>query len=473
MKPIKSALICLAVLLVVLCVACSSKNETKTPGLEEAVGTAVDAYLYGYPLVTFDIARMQQTNVAVPDAEHAPMGQMIRMRSYPAVDNHCCAAPNADTLYTEAWLDVSNEPSILSVPDMGNRYYIIPMLDGYSEVFSVASPATTGYKAQTYAITGPGWTGTLPPGMTEVKSATGMVWVLGRIYCTGTPEDYKAVHALQDKVTVVPLSAYGKPYSPPAGQVDPSFDMKTAVRKQVEALDVDAYFTRLAQLMKTNPPTEADAPLVARMARIGLMPGQDYDPRKLGAFDREAIKVVPKLALLKMAKLLKEQKTTNGWLYFTSGVGNWGTDYPLRAMANMLGPGWNRPQDAIYPLSQKDATDDGYNGSDHKYVIHFDKGQFPPVKAFWSLTLYDPDFFFVPNSINRYELSQRNKFVPNADGSVDMYLQAESPGKAKEANWLPAPKGKFSLVMRMYWPRATAPSIVDGTWTPPAPKHAD
>jgi hypothetical protein len=472
MKFIKGAALCLALLVVTLFVACSSSKETKTLGLEEAVGTAIDAYLYGYPLITFDIARQQQTNVAVPDAEHAPMGQMIRMRTYPAVDNHCCAAPNADTLYTEAWLDVSKEPLVLSIPDMGNRYYIIPMLDGYSEVFSVASPATTGYKAQTYAITGPGWTGTLPPGVTQVKSATGMVWVLGRIYCTGTPEDYTAVHALQDKFSIVPLSSYGKPYTPPPRQVDSNFDMKTAVRKQVDALDIDAYFTRLAQLMKTNPPTAADATLVARMASIGLIPGQDYDPSKLGAFDREAIKAVPKLALVKMVKLLKEQKTTNGWLHFTSDVGNWGTDYPLRAMGNMLGPGWNRPQDAVYPLSQKDANGDDYNGADHKYVIHFEKGPFPPVKAFWSITLYDPDFFFVPNSINRYELSQRNKFITNKDGSVDMYLQAESPGKGKEANWLPAPKGKFVLVMRLYWPTSTPPSILDGSWTPPAATRA-
>jgi hypothetical protein len=472
MKFIKGAALCLALLVVTLFVACSSSKETKTLGLEEAVGTAIDAYLYGYPLITFDIARQQQTNVAVPDAEHAPMGQMIRMRTYPAVDNHCCAAPNADTLYTEAWLDVSKEPSVLSIPDMGNRYYIIPILDGYSEVFSVASPATTGYKAQTYAITGPGWTGRLPPGVTQVKSATGMVWVLGRIYCTGTPEDYTAVHALQDKFSIVPLGSYGKPYTPPPGQVDSNFDMKTAVRKQVDALDIDAYFTRLAELMKTNPPTAADAPLVARMASIGLIPGQDYDPSKLGVFDREAIKAVPKLALVKMVKLLKEQETTNGWLYFTSGVGNWGTDYPLRAMGNMLGPGWNRPQDAVYPLSQKDAKGDDYNGADHKYKIHFEKGQFPPVKAFWSITLYDPDFFFVPNSINRYELSQRNKFITNKDASVDMYLQAESPGKGKEANWLPAPKGKFVLVMRLYWPTSTPPSILDGSWTPPAATRA-
>jgi hypothetical protein len=454
----------------VLFVACSSNKEAKAPGLEEAVSAAVDAYLYGYPLITFDIARMQQTNVAAPDAEHAPMGQMIRMRTYPAVDNHCCAAPNADALYTEAWLDVSKEPWVLGIPDMGSRYYIVPMLDGYSEVFSIASPPTTGSKAQAYAITGPDWTGTLPPDVTQVKSATGLVWILGRVYCTGTPEDYKAVHALQDKFTLAPLSSYGKPFTPPPGTVDPNFDMKTAVRKQVDGLDIDAYFTRLAQLMKTNPPTAGDAPLVARMAKIGLVPGQDYDPSKLSGFDKEAIRAVPKLALLKMVKLLKEQKTTSGWLLFTAGVGNWGTDYLLRAMANMLGPGWNRPQDAMYPLSQKDANGDDYDGSDHQYVIHFEKGQFPPVKAFWSLTLYDPDFFFVPNSINRYELSQRNKFVTNSDGSVDMYLQAESPGKAKEANWLPAPKGKFSLVMRLYWPTSTPPSILDGSWTPPGAK---
>ena len=125
-------------------------------------------------------------------------------------------------------------------------------------------------------------------------------------------------------------------------------------------------------------------------------------------------------------------------------------------MANLLGPGWNRPQDAVYPLSQKDADGDEYDGAKHSYVMRFEKGQLPPVDAFWSLTMYDTDFFFVPNAINRYDLRQRDKFVTNADGSVDMYIQAESPGKDKEANWLPAPKGKFVLVMRMYAPTADA-----------------
>ena len=232
-------------------------DEAASPGVMEAIGIAVDAYIYGYPLVTFDMVRRQQTNVARPDAEHAPMGQVIKMRTYPAVDNHCCAAPNADTLYTEVWLDVSEEPWVFSIPDMGERYYIMPMLDGWSEVVEVASSRTNGGKPQTYAITGPGWSGTLPQGVTQVKSPTGMVWILGRIYSTGTPEDYKAVHALQDKFSVVPLSAYGKPYTPPPGVVDPSVDMKTAVRKQVNGLDIDAYF---------EPPrgTDEDQPADAR-----------------------------------------------------------------------------------------------------------------------------------------------------------------------------------------------------------------
>jgi len=435
------------------------------------VRTAVDAYIYGYPLVTFDMARRQQTNVAVPDGEHAPVGQLIKMRTYPAVDNHCCAAPNADTLYTIAWLDVGSEPWILGIPEIADRYYILPFLDGFSEVFHVVSSSTGGGRAQQVAVTGPGWKGTLPEGVTRVESPTAMVWMLGRIYCTGTREDYAAVHALQDRFTLVPLSAWGKPWTPPRGAVDPEFDMQTGVRKQVNALGIHTYFDALATLLKTNPPSAQDAEMVAGMARIGLVPGKEFDGSALGSVDRKAIEAVPKLALLKMGLHLKEQKKTDGWLYFTSGVGNFGTDYLTRGMANLVGPGWNRPQDAIYPLSQADADGKDYDGAKHRYVMRFARGSLPPVDGFWSLTLYDGDFFFVPNSIDRYAVSQRDPFVTNPDGSVDLYIQADSPGKEKEANWLPAPRGKFQLVMRMYGPRKTPPTIVDGSWTPPPVKR--
>jgi hypothetical protein len=248
--------------------------------------------------------------------------------------------------------------------------------------------------------------------------------------------------------------------------------MKTSVRKLVNGLEAFDYFKILAQLIKTNPPTAADAPMASQMARIGLVPGQDFDPGKLGAIDRELIKTVPKLALVEMGVHLKRQKTTNGWLYFTSGVGNFGTDYLVRGMANLLGPGWNRPQDAVHPLSQKDAGGDAYDGAKYKYVIHFEKGQLPPADAFWSITMYDEDFFFVPNKINRYDLARRDRLAVAPDGSVEMYLQAEPPGGNRDANWLPAPKGKFVLVMRIYAPRKAAPSILDGTWTPPPVRRA-
>jgi hypothetical protein len=321
-------------------------------------------------------------------------------------------------------------------------------------------------------ITGPGWSGTLPAGTVEYKSPTGIVWMLGRIYCTGTPDDYAKVHALQDKFSLVPLSAYGKPYTPVPGEVDNALDMKTGVRDQVDALGVNEYFTYLARLMKTNPPSPDDAPLVAKMASIGIVPGQDFDPSKLGAFDQEAIKAVPKLAQVKIMEYFKQAAVpVNGWAVLTKNIGLYGTDYIQRALVTAIGLGANRPQDAIYPTSEKDADGKEYEGTKN-YVLHFDKGQLPPVRGFWSLTMYDAKFFFVPNPINRYTLSARNKFVTNPDGSIDLYLQSEPPAKAKEANWLPTPKAKFIPMLRLYWPKERPPSILDGTWKPPAIKMA-
>src|ERR1044071_6522065 len=197
---------------------------------------ATDAYIYGYPLVTMEMTRRVMTNVAAPEGTRAPMGQLVKMREYPDASYRDVTAPNADTLYTTSWIDVGKEPWVLSIPDMKDRYYLMPLLDGWTTVFQVPGKRTTGTGAQTYAITGPGWTCTLPAGVKQYKSPTNIVWLLGRIYCTGTPEDYAAVHKLQDEFKLVPLSAYGKAYTPPAGTVDPSIDMKTAVREQVNRM---------------------------------------------------------------------------------------------------------------------------------------------------------------------------------------------------------------------------------------------
>jgi len=440
-------------------------------GLED-FWLATDAYVYGYPLVTMEMTRRIITNVAAPEGTRAPMGQVIKMRHYPDAAFRDVTAPNADTLYTTAFFDVGQEPWVLSLPDMKDRYFLMPMLDGWTNVFQVPGKRTTGTGAQTYAITGPGWTGTLPAGVKQYKSPTNIVWLLGRIYCTGTPEDYAEVHALQDQVKLMPLSAYGKPYTPPAGKVDPSIDMKAAVRDQVNRMDAVAYFTLLAQLMKANPPTAADAPALAKFARIGLVPGQDYDASKLRADFAKRIPEIANDRIMIQFKINKDVHDTDGWS-FTTKTGIYGTDYLMRALITAIGLGANRPQDAVYPTSQKDAEGKAYDGA-NKYVMRFPKGELPPVEGFWSLTMYDGAYFFVPNPINRYSISPRQNLKTNPDGSVDLYIQKDSPGPDKESNWLPAPAGKFILMLRMYWPNESNPSIIDGTWTiPPVRKAGD
>ena len=181
----------------------AAKNQaaTETSAKEkEALDAAVEAYVYAYPLVTMEYTRRALTNTEAPEGTKAPMGQFVRMREYPNASFKAVTAPNADTLYTQAWFDVSKEPWIVSIPDMKGRYFLLPMLDGWTDVFDVPGKRTTGTGAQTYAITGPGWKRNTPAGMKEYKSPTGMVWLLGRIYCTGTPEDYKAVHACRTKL---------------------------------------------------------------------------------------------------------------------------------------------------------------------------------------------------------------------------------------------------------------------------------
>jgi len=443
---------------------------------KEALTTAVDAYVFGYPLITMEYTRRVMTNTDNAEGTKAPMGHFGKLRAYPDAKFNAVTAPNADTLYTTIWLDVSKEPWIISIPEMKGRYALFPMLDGWTDVFQVPGKRTTGTKAQKYAITGPGWTGTLPAGVTEYKSATGIVWLLGRIYCTGTPEDYKAVHALQDQMQAVPLSAYGKPYKPEAAAVDPAIDMKTAAREQVHKLDAAAYFKLLAELLKTNPPKAEDAPILPALAKIGIVPGQDFDAAKLDAAVAKGIAGAPKIAQEKIMGYFKESVKTgdatfeNGWL-FTTKAGLYGTNYMQRAMITAIGLGANRPQDAVYPTSETDAEGKPYSGA-NKYVIRFNKGELPPAEAFWSLTLYNGDYFFADNPLNRYNVSSRNKFKTNKDGSIDIYIQHESPGKDKESNWLPAPKDKFVLMMRLYWPKEKSPSIIDGSWTVPPVKIA-
>jgi len=439
---------------------------------DEARSIAGEAYVYGYPLVTMEMSRRVMTNVAEPTGTRAPMGQLRALRTYPDASFRDVTAPNADTLYMAGWIDAGKEPWVLSLPEAEGRYYLFPMLDGWTNVFQSPGTRTTGDGAQKFAITGPKWKGTLPEGIKEYRSPTSLVWFIGRIYCTGTKEDYAAVHRLQDEIKLQPLSTLGKPYSTPAGKVDPSVDMKTPVRDQVNALDAASFFGLLAQLLKDNPPAAEDADVVARLAKLGIVAGEKFDLEKLDSQIRQAVVEAPKAGLKKITDHFRTAGVDlNGWV-FTTKTGRYGTDYLQRATIAYFGLGANLPEDAIYPTSEWDIAKQMYSG-ENKYVVRFAKGKLPPVNAFWSLTMYDDQYFFYANKLNRFTLSARDKLKENADGSIDLYLQHESPGPDKESNWLPAPKGKFVLMLRLYWPRETPPSILDGSWQPPPVEKVD
>jgi hypothetical protein len=429
------------------------------------IETAIQAYIYGYPLATMEMTRRVMTNVVKPEGVHAPMGQFANIREYPTAAFKEVTAPNADTLYSLAWLDLSQGPWILQLPDEHGRYYLMPILEAWTNVYADPGTRTTGTGAGEFAIVGPGWHGELPPGAEELRSSTNLVWVLGRTYCTGTPKDYAAVHAIQDQYKVVPLSAYGKPYTPPPGKIDPAIDMKTPTREQVERMDTISFFKLLAELMKQNPPYAEDAPTLARLARIGLVPGEDFDSSKLASVPN--MQNVPKLGVERIvAHYPASGADVNGWVFFKPG-GRYGTDYIQRALITRFGLGCNIEEDAVYPGATTDSAGQKLDGA-NKYVIRFPKGQMPPVRAFWSLTMYDAQYFFVANLLNRYTLSPRNALKSNPDGSVDLYIQATDPGSDKESNWLPAPSGPFNLILRLYWPKEHPPSLLDGTWQPPA-----
>jgi len=435
---------------------------TLSPEEVEAIG--IEAYIYGYPLVTMEKTRQIMTNVEVPTGQHAPMGQFAHAREYPTAAFKDITAPNADTLYSTAWLDLSAEPYILHVPSEKGRYYLMPILDGWTNVFKSPGTRTTGTKVRNFLITGPNWRGSVPDGLEQLKSPTNLVWILGRTYCKGTPADYKLVHAIQNRYSLTPLSSYGKPYKPSPGKIDASLDMKTPVREQVNSMSVTEFFDLLAMLMKNNPPASADAPTIAKMAKIGIVPGRSFDIKNLDPNYVQVFESIPKLgqkgimAHEKMAGTIE-----NGWVV-SLDLGRYGTNYLRRALVAAIGLGANRPQDAIYPYTKVDGNGDILSGRD-KYVIHFPKGQTPPVEGFWSLTMYTSDFFFVANPLNRYTLSPRNQLKYNPDGSLDLYIQHDSPGKDKEFNWLPAPQHQFALMLRFYWPKK---SLINGTWKPPA-----
>ncbi len=442
---------------------------------QEAVAIATDAYVYGYSLVTTDVTRIQMSNVAEATELQAPLNQFLNVKRYPPADYRGVSAPNADTLYSLAWLDLE-EPQVFSHPDMGKRYHLFPMVDLWMTIF--ASPGTRNGdgKAADYLITGPGWKGEVPAGMKHIPAATRYMVILGRTYADGTDADYEAVNALQAQYKITPLSAFGKPFTPVAPPVDPNPGISMTDKPQavILAMGTEGYFNWLSKRMcDVAPAYAADAPALARFAKIGFEPCKPFEMAKLDPAVQAALADLPKTALDQIgANQSALGKRVDGW-EITKGLGRYGTDYMKRAVVAAFGWPANLQEDAVYPYTLIDSTGAKLTGA-NKYTLTFAKGQTPPVNGFWSITMYmiDQGWWFVPNELNKFTVSPRNDLKANPDGSITLYFQKDSPGKDKEANWLPAPEGEFIPMLRMYWPKDKAPSILDGSWTPPAVQKA-
>jgi hypothetical protein len=391
------------------------------------------------------------------------MNAFANIPAFPTADMKAVVRPNFDTLYSSAWLDLTSEPMIVSVPDTHGRYYLLPILDMWTDVFASPGWRTTGTSAAHFAIVPPGFAGALPGGVVRIDAPTPHVWIIGRTKTDG-PADYEPVRAIQAGFKITPLSQRSKPAQTPVGRVDPSIDMKTPPKVAVDTMPASKFFALAAEILKSQPPHITDQPILARMRRIGIEPGKSFDMSKTDPVVKQALSKVPSdaQALMKW-KVPTIARVVNYWSMNTDTMGVYGNYYLKRAVVAQLGLGANLPEDAIYPLNLGDETGKPLDGA-NKYTIHFEKATLPPAEAFWSITLYDNEGFQVANALNRFAVSSWMAFKYNADGSLDLYFQNESPGANKEANWLPAPKGAFNLCMRLYAPKSQA---LTGKWNPP------
>ncbi|MET8778538.1 DUF1254 domain-containing protein [Nocardia sp. NPDC004654] len=435
-----------------------SSGTTATTGTspsDDPTAVAADAYVFGYPLVLMDATR----------AAAGPPNIFIHADQLPTPDDRLVVRVNLDTLYSQAWLDLRPEPLVLQVPEMEpDRYWLMQILDAWTNTVhnpsSVRPDVQSGQQTPpfTYLLTGPEWSGEVPSGMTRLTMPTNTVWVIGRVQVDGDA-DIAAVRAIQEKMKLAPLSVW---------QADPGLATPSIVAdesrlsanpsREVADMDGPSFFAVLSALMTANPPTPDDEPAVRRFATLGITPG-GTPTAEAGVLDAGVQAGKKQIADFRDPG----SHNANGWKYSTD-LGDYGTNYPLRASTSYFALGANLPEDALYPTFTGTADTDG---AAQRFRLHFSADQLPPVDAFWSITAYGADSFLIPNPANIYFVGHQIPITKNADGSADIAVQNADPGPAVPAgNWLPIPAaGKFSLTMRLYAPKTEA---VEGKWEPPA-----
>lgn len=429
---------------------------------------AVEAYHYLFPLVLMEVTRKVSTGLpegAKPGI--GPSNRFSHMRAFPPGDFKEVVRPNYDTLYSSAWIDLAEEPQVISLSRPVDRYFMLPMLDMWTDVFAVIGTRTTGGDPAHYAIVPTGWHGSLPNGVQRITAPTPHVWIIGRTQTNG-PSDYAAVNGIQDGYRVAPLSTWPEPadVSPP---VDTEVDLATSPLDQVNGMTGAEFFAIASDLLAIHPPHPTDQPILARLRRLGIVPGEPYDPRSAAPDVVAAVARAPEAGLQRMrAAVPTASPVVNGWSIRRAGIGVYGSDYLFRAVISMAGLGANLPEDAIYPLIVADDAG-GVPTSEYDYVLRFEADELPPVDAFWSVTMYDGEGFPVPNSLDRYALGDRDPLGFAEDGSLDIYVSHTDPGPDHRSNWLPAPEGPLGLTMRLYGPK---PEALDGRWSPPPLRRA-
>lgn len=417
-----------------------------------------EAYVYLYSLVTMEATRRQMINA---DPERKPgMGPPNRfhhIRQFPPADFRAVVRPNFDTLYSSAWIDLSDGPVRVRVPDTDGRYYMLPMLDMWTDVFANPGKRTTGTEARELVLAGPGGTDPSDDGAEVIVAPTPWIWVIGRTQTNG-PADYEAVNAVQDGFAVMPAS------DPVPFEADPDADTTTEPLRLVNAMSGVEFFTYACSALAVNPPHSTDFSVLARIAALGIVPGQPFDRGRFAAGELAEIEAGVEAAKGTIAAAISGLgRQAEGWMSTTDGIGVYGNSYLRRAAVTEVGLGANPPEDAVYPLLLADADGRPVSG-EHDYVVHFEADELPPVAAFWSITMYDAEGFQVANELDRFAIGDRDPLVYNPDGSLDIYVQRQNPGPPRESNWLPAGPGPSGITMRLYAPAA---AVLDGSWTPP------
>ena len=412
-----------------------------------------EAYTYALPLVIMDATKTSSTNTETPVTGRAPVNQLIHAQKLADAQSKLVVTPNVDTVYTQAWLDLSAEPMVYVMPK-ADRFFNVQVLDAWTNTTTVLE------KAGTYAFTSSGWKGDLPDGVTRVDVPTSMVWLIARVVLSGQ-EDLPNVYDIQQKMQLMPLSAYekGGEYMAPKGTYTVENDFFPV--EKVLSMSPKEFFDTANTLMLANPPAAADADVLKKFATINVGPGMAFDTSILTEDAAASWKeMLQRLREKLVADAEKYSVKLGQWKYFDAPIGDFGTEYNYRALVALAGLGANTVNVAIYPKTDIDDAGAVLTG-EKKYVMHFDT--LPPTLegGFWSVTAYGSDDFLIENPIDRYCVNDRSDFKCNEDGSLDITLSKKQPEDT--SNWLPVSDGEFHLYMRIYTPDMTALK----NWNPP------